>query len=112
MADNQGVNPIIPGDAAAQLRSRFPDMARGAVAALAQEIHEKTDPALNLKSTDVYTVWSCFILGDYKALISTSLPDGRYYEVTINTRKNEMYIDVYVKVDNRCVSLETFGVHA
>lgn len=109
MADNLGVNPGTP---AAQRRSKFPDMARGAVAALAQEIHEKTDPALNLQSDDVYTVWSCFILGDYKALISTTIPDGRYYEVTFNTRKNEMYIDVYVKVDNRCISLDTFGARA
>lgn len=51
---------------------------------------------------DVYVVWFCFILGGWKALVSTSLFDGKYYEVTYNREKHETYLDCYVKVNNVC----------
>lgn len=44
---------------------------------------------------DVYIVWQCYILGNAKWLISTSLPDGMYYEVTYNKQKDEFYFDAY-----------------
>ena len=50
---------------------------------------------------DVYIVWQCYILGNAKWLISTSLPDGMYYEVTYNKRKDEFYFDAYKKFDNQ-----------
>lgn len=49
---------------------------------------------------DVYVVWFAFVLGNWKALLSTSLPDGKYYEVTHNGAKQETYLDCYVKLDN------------
>ena len=49
---------------------------------------------------EVVTVWQCYILGNMKALITTDLPDGKYYEVTYNAAKNELYLDVYVRVHN------------
>lgn len=49
---------------------------------------------------DVYVVWSCKTLQNYKALISTTLPDGMYYECTFNGDTNEMYLDAYKKFDN------------
>ena len=33
------------------------------------------------------------------------LLDGMYYEVTYNSDKKELYLDVYKKFENRCVSL-------
>ena len=48
----------------------------------------------------VYIVAACYILGNEKYLLSTNLPDGRYYEVTFNDNKNELYLDVYVRVHN------------
>lgn len=48
----------------------------------------------------VYVVWFCFILGGWKALISTDMPDGRYYEVTYNKAKGVAYLDVYQKTHN------------
>lgn len=52
--------------------------------------------------TDFYvvTVWKCYILGTMKLLVTTSLPDGKYYEVTYDFGKDSMYLDVYVRVHN------------
>ena len=47
-----------------------------------------------------YVVWFCFILGGWKALVSSTNPDGRYYEVTYNRTKGETYIDTYEKIEN------------
>jgi len=52
---------------------------------------------------DVYVVWFCKTLRNWKCLVSTTLPDGQYYEVTHNGDKNETYLDVYKKWDNKCI---------
>lgn len=52
---------------------------------------------------DVYVVWFCKTLQNWKALVSTNVSDGMYYEVTHNGDKNETYVDVYKKWDNFCV---------
>ena len=41
-----------------------------------------------------------------KALLSTNLPDGMYYEVTYNANRDEIYFDAYKKWTNCCISLE------
>ena len=64
---------------------------------------DKTD---NIKEFDVYVVWYAYELGHSKALISTTLLDGMYYEVTYNSSKNEIYFDAYKKFENRCIKLE------
>lgn len=62
---------------------------------------EKTDDTLNwFSEADVYVVWFSKTLQNWKALISTMLPDGMYYEVTYNGDKSEAYIDAYKKFDN------------
>lgn len=52
---------------------------------------------------DVYIVWFSKTLQNWKALVSTNLPDLKYYEVTYNGDANETYLDVYVKVHNEVV---------
>ena len=52
---------------------------------------------------DVYVVWFCKTLQNFKALLSTTIPDGMYYEVTFNGDKNEYYLDVYKKWENICI---------
>lgn len=52
---------------------------------------------------DVYVVWFCKTLQNWKALVSTNVSDGMYYEVTYNGDKNETYVDVYKKWENFCV---------
>jgi len=69
------------------------------VETMVKERLDKSDPTVEF---EVYVVWFCYILGGWKALVSTSLPDGRYYEVTYNKEKKETYVDMYVKVDNIC----------
>lgn len=49
---------------------------------------------------DVYVVWFSKTLQNWKALLSTTIGDGMYYEVTYNGDKKESYLDAYTKVDN------------
>ena len=49
---------------------------------------------------DVYVVWFCKTLQNWKALLSTNVSDGMYYEITHNGDKNETYVDVYKKWEN------------
>ena len=49
---------------------------------------------------DVYVVWLCKTLQNNKALLSTRLFDGMYYEITYNGDKDEAYIDAYKKWEN------------
>ena len=52
---------------------------------------------------DVYVVWFCKTLQNWKALLSTDMIDGMYFEVTHNGDKNETYVDVYEKSENYVV---------
>lgn len=52
---------------------------------------------------DVYVVWSCKTLGNNKALLSTNVPDGMYYEITYNGAKRETYFDAYKKWEHLCI---------
>lgn len=54
---------------------------------------------------DVYIVWSCKTLQNNKALVSTNVSDGMYYELTYNGDKKELYIDAYKKWDNQKIDL-------
>ena len=49
---------------------------------------------------DVFIVWQCKTLQNNKALLSTTLFDGMYYEITYNGDKDEAYIDAYKKWEN------------
>ena len=54
----------------------------------------------------VYTVWTSKVLQNWKALISTNLPDGMYYECTYNGDTQEMYLDAYKKFENKTIKIE------
>lgn len=69
----------------------------------AHEHLDKTDGEVSFK---VFIVWHCHILGNKKWLLSTTLPDGMYYEVTFNAAKNEFYLDAYKKFENRRIPCE------
>ena len=69
---------------------------------------EKTDDHVTFVEDDVYVVWFSKTLQNWKCLISTTLPDGMYYEVTYNGDKKETYIDAYKKFDNVCVTDESY----
>ena len=54
----------------------------------------------HLPLSDIYVVLFSYVLGNWKALVSTTEPDGRYYEVTYNHDKKVTYVDEYRKQNN------------
>ena len=65
---------------------------------------DKTDKK-QITEDDVFVVWNCKTLQNNKALLSTILSDGMYYECTYNGDKNELYFDAYKKCENKCIKL-------
>lgn len=63
---------------------------------------DKTDNVI-ITENDVYTVWKCKALQNWKYLLSSTLPDGMYYELTYNGDQNEWYLDAYKKFENRTI---------
>lgn len=58
-------------------------------------------PSIDL--SNVFVVWSCKTLQNYKCLVSTTVSgDGIYAEYTYNGDKQELYEDVYRKLSNTC----------
>lgn len=74
----------------------FMNDALSAVYDIAKDTFDPTDD-VKFTQNDVYVVTYSYILGCHKAMISTNLLDGKYYEVTYNKDTHEMYIDTYVK---------------
>ncbi|MBQ9004895.1 MAG: hypothetical protein IJ092_00830 [Atopobiaceae bacterium] len=60
---------------------------------------EKTDNKA-ISAEDVYVVWSCKTLQNWKALLSTPVPDGMYYELTYDGDRRVTYLDAYKKWEN------------
>lgn len=58
-----------------------------------------------LTPADIFVVWSVKVLQNNKALLSTTVSDGMYYEVTHNGDKNELYLDAYKKWQNIKIEL-------
>ena len=52
---------------------------------------------------NIFIVWKCKVLQNWKYLLSSTLPDGMYYELTYNGDKKEWYLDAYKKFDNVCI---------
>lgn len=64
---------------------------------------DKSDPVPDF---EVYTVWKCKALQNWKYLISSTLFDGMYYELTYNGDKQEWYLDAYKKFSNQVISMK------
>ena len=81
---------------------KFIELCKKLVADYAKEHLDKTD---DTPAFDVFVVWYCKTLQNHKALLSTTLTDGMYYELTFNGDKKEIYLDAYKKFENRATSL-------
>lgn len=70
--------------------------------------NEHLDKSDNVQISEdsVFIVWSCKALQNNKALLSTNLFDGMYYELTYNGDKKEVYLDAYKKFENRAIKVE------
>ena len=78
----------------------YQKIARKIVLDYTNEHIDKTDN-VQITLDNVFIVWFCKTLQNWKALLSTTLPDGMYYEVTYNGDKKEVYLDAYKKFENR-----------
>ena len=83
---------------------QFIDLAKKTVCDYANEHLDKSDD-VKISENEVYVVWSCKTLQNNKALLSTTLHDGMYYELTYNGDKSELYVDAYKKFENRCIKI-------
>jgi hypothetical protein len=64
------------------------------------------DKSDDVPEFDVFVVWQCKTLQNNKALLSTTLFNGMYYECTYNGDKKELYLDAYKKFENRCINIK------
>lgn len=79
---------------------KFFEVGKEAVKQLAESTLCPTDN-VKLSLDDVYMVMYAYVLGNMKATFSTNLADGKYYEVTYNSATDELYVDQYVKINQR-----------
>lgn len=82
----------------------FLELCRNEVVKYTNEHLDKSDNK-QITTNDVFVVWCCKTLQNNKALLSTNLFDGMYYELTYNGDKKEIYFDAYKKFENRCIKL-------
>lgn len=78
----------------------FIEKCRDLVKKYATEHLDKSD---KIPEFDVFVAWNVKVLQNNKALLSTTLFDGMYYEVTYNGDKKEFYFDAYKKFENKCI---------
>jgi hypothetical protein len=84
----------------------YPDQARTIVLDYFNQSRDATDKGRkDLLLEDVYVVWFCKTLQNWKALVSTTVPDLVYYEVTYNGNENLVYLDIYSKTLNMEIPL-------
>lgn len=67
-------------------------------------ILEHLDKSDEIPNYGTYIVWKCKTLQNWKYLISSTLSDGMYYELTFNGDRMEWYLDAYKKFENRTVA--------
>ena len=83
--NKQSRRPIMGND-------QFEKLVKRLVAKYANEHVDKTD-GKQVTEDDVFIVWICKTLQNNKALASTTLFDGMYYELTYNGDKDELYFE-------------------
>lgn len=74
-----------------------------AISIVREYVLEHLDKSDTTPEFEVYTVWKAKALQNWKYLLSTTLFDGMYYELTYNGDKQEWYLDAYKKFENRVV---------
>lgn len=77
----------------------FVSLVKKTVADYVNQNLDKTD-GKKITEDDVFIVWMCKVLQNNKAMASTTLFDGMYYELTFNGDKQELYVDAYKKWQN------------
>lgn len=70
---------------------------------LAAEDYNKHNAGHPITTDHVYVVWFSKTLENWKALVSTNILPGLYWEITYNGAKQETYVDLYSKVSNTVI---------
>lgn len=82
----------------------FIEKCKKLVADYANQHLDKSDQK-EIDTEEVFVVWQCKTLQNNKALLSTTLFDGMYYELTFNGDKSEIYFDAYKKWENKAIKV-------
>ena len=56
-----------------------------------------------IPADNVYVVRFNKTSRNWNALVSTTFPDGMYYELTYYGDKGELRLDVYKRIDSQCI---------
>lgn len=65
--------------------------------------HPQADE-VRISIDDVFVVWFSKTLQNWKALVSTTLPDeSAYFELTYDGDKKQTYVDLYEKLSNEAI---------
>lgn len=78
-------------------------MDKNALQIVKEYIIEHFDKTDEIPNFEVFMVWKSKVLQNWKYLISSTLFDGMYYELSYNGDKNEWYLDAYKKFENRVI---------
>lgn len=66
-------------------------------------IEDHLDKSDETPHFDVFIAWKAKILQNWKYLISSTLSDGMYYELTYDGDKKRWYLDAYKKFENKVI---------
>lgn len=67
-------------------------------------LHQQNFPQTETPAYEVYVVWFAKTLQNWKAILGTTMPDGRLFEITYDGNKRAAYFDVYNKIDNFAIA--------
>lgn len=89
----------------------FEKICKNAIINYYRENGEITDH-IELSIQDIYVVWMCKTLQNSKALLSTTLYDGMYFECTYDGDRKALYLDAYKKWKNIRIEESDFDSEA
>lgn len=72
------------------------------------EQHLRNALSLNIDISKIVIVWNSYILGNRKWMIAY-IPTKLYFEVTYNSNKNEVYVDIYEKIENNKIDINSLN---
>ena len=72
-----------------------------------QKVMDFYQRSRNYTPKEVYIVWCVKVLQNNKPLLSTTLPDGLYFELTYDGDKKKLYFDAYKRQKNHEFKIST-----
>lgn len=82
----------------------FVEVAKDAVLKNYNSMRDETH-APELRAKDLFVVWYCRTLQNWQCIITSPIARRLYWEVTFNNYRNEVYVNVYQKLNSMRISL-------